>query len=356
MVNRRKKNFVFVFFVLLLLGTNLESYSQETKRVLFIGNSYTHTNDLPNVLSDLAESQGKSIEHDSYTPGGAWFSNHSTNSTVISKLQQGNWDIIVLQGQSQEVAFPDGQFNMQVYPYAKTLDSLAKVNNPEARVLFYMTWGYRYGDPMNCPYYEPFCTFEGMGERLKSNYLRMVRDFHSDVSPVGAAWLESISRDSTIVLHSSDNSHPSMNGTYLAACCFYEMIYKEPIENPWRPSSVSEQVASYLINIANQVVYQNYDSWTFTQTNSELDTPLQKTESDFIAMQRGNTIVVKTKNIIGKTNFELLTPEGKILTTIERSLRGNDEVEMNLQGDYKGVCILRLTNENVGISKKLIIM
>lgn len=188
----------------------LFSFSQENKRVLFVGNSYTQVNNLPEEFMRVAQSQDKRVECQMQAFGGATFSSHCNNPSTIEAITQGGWDYIVLQGQSQEVAFPDNQFSWQVYPYAKTLDSLAKAYNPDVKVVFYMTWGYRYGDELNCQFYEPFCTFESMSERLRDNYVLMAEDFGSDVSPVGVAWLESFRRDSTVVLHSSDNSHPNI--------------------------------------------------------------------------------------------------------------------------------------------------
>ena len=42
----------------------------QTYDVLFIGNSYTYYNDLPDMLSKISSSFGDSIFHDQNTPGG----------------------------------------------------------------------------------------------------------------------------------------------------------------------------------------------------------------------------------------------------------------------------------------------
>jgi hypothetical protein len=93
-------------------------HSQQTK-VLFIGNSYTGVNDLPNMFKNLALSMGDSVTIDSNTPGGFTFNQHSTNATTLQKIQQGNWDFIIVQGQSQEPAFPPSQVSTQTYPFVK---------------------------------------------------------------------------------------------------------------------------------------------------------------------------------------------------------------------------------------------
>lgn len=354
--NKVRRKSIAVFTMLLCLFVGINANSQETKRILFLGNSYTHTNDLPSMISNLAESQGKSIYHESKTPGGAWFSNHYNDESTRNKIAQGDWDIVVLQGQSQEVAFPDGQYDFQVYPYARALDSLAKAHNPEVRVIFYMTWGYRYGDPLNCPYFEPFCTFEGMGNRLKDNYLKFARDFSSEVSPIGVAWMESIATDSTIVLHSSDNSHPSINGTYLATCCFYETIFKERIENAWKPSSISTETAQHLQQIANEVVFDRLEEWDFSQNTSSLETEKADSEKDFDAFIQNNDIVINTRNISGQTSIELISSDGRILAKETYSLSKNEQIKLRLPDNLSGVCLVRLCYDSDCIGKKIIVV
>ncbi|PKR80208.1 hypothetical protein CW751_11135 [Brumimicrobium salinarum] len=45
--------------------------SQASKKVLFIGNSYTSVNNLPNLISSLADAAGNTLTYDAYTPGGS---------------------------------------------------------------------------------------------------------------------------------------------------------------------------------------------------------------------------------------------------------------------------------------------
>lgn len=329
--------------------------AQQTKRVLFIGNSYTHVNNLPSVLTDLAASQNQRLECRMHAPGGAQFFNHLLNEEVLSLIQEGDWDFIVLQGQSQEVAFPDGQFFSQVYPDAKGLDSLAKAYNPDARVLFYMTWGYRYGDEMNCPYYPPFCTFETMGERLKANYTLMASDFHSDVAPVGAAWLRSWRQDSTVVLHSSDNSHPNMNGTYLAACCFYDIMFKTPLADASHPASVDASTAQYLQSIANNVVIDSLDSWCFTDENSFSETLSTKASFDFSVQTSQNKIVISTKDLSGKADLEIVSSEGKLFLQTTRAISRNETFSLDLP-NCKGVILIKLSQAGQSLTRKAVML
>ncbi len=64
------------FFVVLLWGCLLPSLWGQalTKRVLFLGNSYTDTNNLPGLIASAAQSTNDVLIHDSHTPGGFRFS------------------------------------------------------------------------------------------------------------------------------------------------------------------------------------------------------------------------------------------------------------------------------------------
>ena len=92
------------------------------KKVLFLGNSYTGVNNLPQMIANVALSVGDSLIFDSNTPGGYTLQGHSTNTTSLSKIAVGDWDFVVLQEQSQLPSFPDGQVQSSVFPFARALD------------------------------------------------------------------------------------------------------------------------------------------------------------------------------------------------------------------------------------------
>lgn len=124
-----------------------------------------------------------------------------------------------------------------------------------------MTWGRRYGDSQNCQYYEPLCTYEGMSKRLRESYLLMAEENDALVSPVGAAWSHSKLTDSTIVLHSGDNSHPNINGSYLAACVFYSSIYQESTIGSTYTAGIDQSIVDYLQQISHDVVIDSLGNW-----------------------------------------------------------------------------------------------
>ncbi|MFA7106988.1 MAG: hypothetical protein WC154_06755, partial [Candidatus Izemoplasmatales bacterium] len=216
-----------ILLSILLLTLLASVFAQTSKRVLFLGNSYTSVNNLPQMITDLAASAGDNVVIDSNTPGGQTFQGHSTNSTSLQKIMLGNWDFVVLQEQSQRPSFPDSQVEVEVFPYAHILDSLINVYNSCGETMFYMTWGRKNGDADNCVSWPPLCTYEGMDSLLNLRYMMMANNENAVVSPVGAVWKYLRQNHPLIELYQSDESHPSLAGSYAAACCFYTSIFRK---------------------------------------------------------------------------------------------------------------------------------
>lgn len=226
-------------------------------RVLFLGNSYTSVNDLPGTIYNLAASGGDTITYDSNTPGGYTFMQHSTDVNSLNKIKSSAWDFVVLQAQSQEPSFPYAQFMTDTYPYAIALDSLIHANDSCSQTIFYMTWGRKLGDSQ----WDSINTFEKMNNRLRSAYLRMGENNQAVVAPVGAAWRSSWEENQSINLWSSDNSHPSISGTYLTACVFYATLWhKSPIGLPFT-AGLNQSEALFLQQIAEKIVIDSIQNW-----------------------------------------------------------------------------------------------
>ncbi len=246
--------------LLLLLVANYSIAQQQIKKVLFIGNSYTYVNDLPALLSNVAQSAGDSVIYDSNCIGGSTLQLHSTNSTTLQKIAQGNFDFVVLQEQSQLPSFPLSQVQTSVYPYAITLDSLINVANSCTETVFYMTWGRKNGDASNCPNWPPVCTYSGMDSLLRLRYMQMANNNNAIISPVGAVWRHIRNNYPNIELYNADESHPSLEGSYAAACTFYSILFRK---NPSQISFISTLDSTDASNIRNAAKLVAYDSLNF---------------------------------------------------------------------------------------------
>jgi hypothetical protein len=247
--------------LLCLISSNFATSKSIKKSVLFIGNSYTYVNDLPKMISDAAMSVGDTLVYDNSTPGGWTFMQHSSDPTTNSKIAVGKWDYVVLQEQSQRPSFPITQVQAEVFPFAKRLDSLISVYNTCAETIFYVTWGRKNGDAGNCPTFPPVCTYIGMDSLLQLRYKMMADSNKAVLSPVAAVWRRLRTIAPTLDLYSSDESHPSVAGTYAAACCFYATIFRKDPSFITFNSSLSASNAASIRAAAKLIVFDSLKKW-----------------------------------------------------------------------------------------------
>jgi len=249
------------YFLTAFLGlvvTNLFAQSL-TKHVLFIGNSYIYTNDMPQLVSSMAASTGDQLVYDQHTVGGYTLLDHYNDTISTNKIQAGGWDYVVLQDQSQLPAFDNYDDFGGVY-----LSAMAQLYSPCSRTLFYMTWGRENGDQGNCAEYPNLCTYEGMDSMLRLRYTQMAQAAEQEVTPVGAVWRYIKQNYPSIDLYQPDESHPTLTGSYLVACCFYTSIFKKDPTFITYSSTVDAAQASIIRQATKAILFDSLSNWDFT--------------------------------------------------------------------------------------------
>jgi hypothetical protein len=248
----------------IVLFFSFQSFAQDSLSVLFIGNSYVYTFDLPTVLKNLAESKGDILAVASKTNGGYTFQNHVNDPVTYNKIHITDWNYVVLQGQSQEPSFPYTQVNSTTLPFALQLADSVYANSPCSQVQYFMTWGRQNGDPQ----WDSINTFDKMNGRLRDAYLRIAENANASVAAAGPAWKYVRDNHPTINLFSSDGSHPSFAGTYLNACVFYSSLYhKSPVGANYI-GSLDLATAQILQDVARLTVLDSMQTWKLTHPDS----------------------------------------------------------------------------------------
>lgn len=246
--------------VLMSLLWPLGSHAQQSMNALFVGNSYTAVNNLPQMVQQVAASMGDQLTVQSSTPGGCTFQQHCTNQSM-TMICNGGWDIVVLQEQSQYPSFPQSQVEAEVFPYAKRLVDSVYAHNPCAEPMFYMTWGRRDGDQQNAQYFPVLGTYEGMDSMLCLRYTYMAEANDASLCPVGRVWRYLRRFHGDIELYQSDGSHPSEAGSYAAACAFYVMFFHRDPAAITYEASLPPATAATIRSAVRSVVYENLDQW-----------------------------------------------------------------------------------------------
>ena len=214
MKNLRKLSFVLVVcFVLTSSGVAYQKEASGKLRVLFIGNSYTYFNNLPDMFSHLAASAKppRQVETQMVVRGGWTLKMHWEDGAALKALQQSKWDYVVLQEQSLlPITNPE-----MMHQYARLFD--AEIKKAGAKTIFYLTWA-RQDHPE-------------MQAKLSEGYQSIARELGALVAPVGIAWQNAFKENPQTVFHIEDKSHPNPAGSYMAACVLYATIFGKSPEN-----------------------------------------------------------------------------------------------------------------------------
>jgi PKD repeat protein len=254
----------FIYSTILTLFICFSSFSQDSLSVLFIGNSYVYTFDLPAVLKSLAESKGDILTVASKTNGGYTFQSHVNDPVTYTKIALTDWNYVVLQGQSQEPSFPYEQVNTTTLPFALQLADSVYANSPCSQVQYFMTWGRQNGDPQ----WDSINTFDKMNERLRDAYLRIAENANASVAAACHSWKYVRDNHPSINLFSTDGSHPSFAGTYLNACVFYSSLYHKNPEGANYIGSLDQATAQTLQQVAKMTVLDSLSTWKLTHPDS----------------------------------------------------------------------------------------
>jgi hypothetical protein len=208
-------------------------------RALFIGNSLTYFNQLPEMVALLAEAKKHQLECAMCAQPGYRLKQHASEKATLAKIKEGNWDIVVLQEQGQIPAYNEARLRRESSPYVKELCTLVRAASPDARIVFYETAARRNGEELR--------TYEEMQKRIEQGYRLLAKENKGSVAPVGQVWAKVRKEHPEIDLY-ADDSHPNPTGTYLAACVFFSVFFNEsPVGLP-HPSSIEDQTVDYLLS------------------------------------------------------------------------------------------------------------
>ncbi len=174
-------------------------------RMLFIGNSFTTKNDLPTLLSAIAKAgKGIIIESKIISAGGASLRRH-WNAGAASTITSAKWDYVVFQEQSTLPVKNANRFHENVREFVPAMKESG------AKMVLFMTWA-RKKEPED-------------QSLLTDSYNKIGKELGASVVPVGTAWQKLVAKHDKPVLHAEDGSHPTVAGSYLAACTFYATLF-----------------------------------------------------------------------------------------------------------------------------------
>lgn len=301
-------------FLILFFNLNLLAEERVEKlRLLMVGNSFSHN--ATQYLPGLAEAAGKEVVVRRATLGGCSLQRHAegiskfegdpqgkegriyparalylkkgeSNKSLKEALELEPWDYVTIQ-QASKLSFEEQSYE----PYAGQLVSYIHRHAPTAKVLVHQTWAYREDHAL---FKASPLTPEEMYKGLSAAYVKLARTYAAEIVPVGLAfhtarrtsrWHFSYpdpnfdyTRPAAGALpkqagslnvgwewrnvkgkemFSLDAIHANDEGRYLAACVFFEVLFRESaVGNSFVPPGITSQDARLLQEIAHVAVEQ----------------------------------------------------------------------------------------------------
>ena len=201
-------------------------------RILFIGNSFTYVNDLPDMVKHLL-----SCETAGVVRGGAYLRDFCNPADELygkleAALTQEKWDYAVIQEQS----FNAVGNRVDFLKYASIL--CARVRHAGIQPVFYSTWAYKEGsDKLK----NTGRSYAEMDRLLAEAYQVAARENDALLAPVGKYFTQM--RDQ-YDLYWPDGYHPTPMATFLAACVIARTITGGGPLSAWTAGGVREIVCA----------------------------------------------------------------------------------------------------------------
>jgi hypothetical protein len=202
-------------------------------RVLFIGNSLTYVNDLPDIVRRLAVAAGVQLTVQAVTLPGASIGDHLADGAARKRLRE-RWSFVVMQQGPTSRPGSRDQFRVD----GARMASL--IRKAGARPALYMVW--------------PVASEPQWWDGVRESYLTVAREVDGLFLPAGEAWRIAARLDPEIALYAPDGLHPTPAGSYVAALViFCGLTGHSPLGAPPLPGMPPE-VAETLQRAADEAL------------------------------------------------------------------------------------------------------
>ena len=222
-----------IFFALTLALTLLTAcHGRAATQVLFIGNSFTYFN---NGLDKEIEALAPGNATARIVAGGYTLEQHWRDGKALQKLRERRWDYVVLQEQSQTPVFDARKY----YEYARRFDDEIRRNGGKTVLL--MTWE------------RPDSVKQGVTTaNMAASVTTLGSEINVKVAAAGLAFAQSLRGRPGLPLYVEDG-HPTMAGSYLAACVLYGTLFnRSAVGVGYSSRGIDADTRDYLQRVAAQ--------------------------------------------------------------------------------------------------------
>lgn len=179
-------------------------------RVLFLGNSLTYVNDLPQMVESISEAGSRRIHTGMIAGPNFGLEDHWRETRVQEAIRSRQWDVVVMQqGPS---ALPASRVDL--VKWATTFGNFIRENDAEPAL--YMVW--------------PASNRGFDRQRVAESYRAAAEACRCKLLPAGEAWQAAWKTNGRLSLYGVDGFHPSREGTFLAALVIWSELTGEAPE------------------------------------------------------------------------------------------------------------------------------
>jgi hypothetical protein len=162
---------------------------------------------------------------------------HWKKGVAQKEIAAGHFDYVVLQEQSTLPIKNPRRMRENILLF----DSAIRASG--AKTALYMTWARRHAPQTQ--------------QQITDAYTEVSREIGATLIPAGVAWERFLATHSAPALHDRDQSHPTLAGSYLAACVAYAVLFGvDPSANQAVLEGISRSDANTLQTVAGAI----YDS------------------------------------------------------------------------------------------------
>ena len=229
------------------------------KAILWVGNSFFYyNNSLHNHVLNLVRAadptatpsatsvtiSGAGIDwHDMasyFRPNGIGRYSFVGDNEIVFNRPGRQFDAVVIADCSQCPIHP--QLQSVFHQFAKQQSEIVAANG--ARPIFFMTWAYKDKPEMAAQLAEQYTIAGNANDAL--------------VIPAGLAFAKAIAKRPDLEFYQPDKRHPTLIGTYLAACTAYAAVYgKSPLGNAYS-AGIDPDIARFLQRTAQETVKEYF--------------------------------------------------------------------------------------------------
>ena len=205
-------------------------------KILFIGNSKTYRQNMPNILKKLIEATGKEVYIDKATKPGASLIDLYNEKDTIEKINSNKWDYVVIQERTIKSLQED---TSEFEKGARDICDKILENYVETKIVYNAVGVY--------------CDFNiEEYERTDKHYEEIAKITNGMDCYSGKAFIDFHRKFSDIDLF-EDKQHPTLVGAYLTACCLYKLIYKEKLSSIDYYDVLNPDIAKNLQNLIDTI-------------------------------------------------------------------------------------------------------